>query len=104
MQLIISTGKCRCFGARIFEFNHTKWDVVFIDGDHSEDGVWSDYNAVKNRLSPQGIILFHDIWWDETPPPVDGPLKFFERENGCILNLTHMGCLCNHLPRLRGDS
>lgn len=49
-------------------FNHvdsgSRFDLVFIDGDHSKDGVINDFALVKDRAS---IIGFHDIVNFKTP-------------------------------------
>lgn len=38
-----------------------KFDVIFIDGDHSADGVEKDFLNYKQFLADDGIIFFHDI-------------------------------------------
>jgi len=38
-----------------------KFDLIFIDGDHSYEGVKKDLELYNQFLSPTGIILFHDI-------------------------------------------
>jgi predicted O-methyltransferase YrrM len=38
-----------------------QFDFIFIDGDHSYDGVKKDFEMYKNLLSPRGVIAFHDI-------------------------------------------
>lgn len=38
-----------------------KYDFIFIDGDHSYDGVKKDFNLYKDLLSPRGYIVFHDM-------------------------------------------
>jgi predicted O-methyltransferase YrrM len=35
-------------------------DAVFIDADHSRDGVLNDYALAKAKVRPGGIIIFHD--------------------------------------------
>ena len=35
-------------------------DLVFIDGDHSEDGVRSDWHEWNGFVAPGGAVLFHD--------------------------------------------
>ncbi len=40
------------------------WDVVFIDGDHTEAGVTADFNNFKGAGK---IIAFHDIWCKTCP-------------------------------------
>lgn len=43
-----------------FEFNHKKYDIIFIDGDHREEQVTKDiYNALQ-CLNDNGSILLHD--------------------------------------------
>lgn len=37
------------------------FDFIFIDGDHSYEGVKRDFELYKNLLSPRGYIGFHDI-------------------------------------------
>lgn len=36
-------------------------DLLFIDGDHSRDGVWQDFHMYSPFVTPGGIIAFHDI-------------------------------------------
>lgn len=66
------------------------YDFIFIDGDHSFEGVRDDYNTFRPMARPGAIIAFHDVcehpavtqcevkkFWDElktTLPPED----FFE--------------------------
>jgi predicted O-methyltransferase YrrM len=46
---------------KLFENMNIKFDFIFIDGDHTYDGVKSDYENFKRFLSNEGIIGFHDI-------------------------------------------
>lgn len=39
----------------------TSYDFIFIDDDHSYDGVKCDFDLYKPFLSPRGYIGFHDI-------------------------------------------
>ena len=36
-------------------------DFLFIDGDHTEQGVTADYHDYKEFVRPGGLIAFHDI-------------------------------------------
>ena len=47
-----------------------KLDFLFIDGDHSYEGVRSDFEIYKSLMRPGGIIAFHDI----VAPHPDRPL------------------------------
>lgn len=38
-----------------------QFDFIFIDGDHSYEGVKKDFELYKQLLSPRGYIAFHDI-------------------------------------------
>ena len=40
------------------------FDLVFVDGDHSESGCWNDFLTVKDHAN---IIAFHDIVSDVCP-------------------------------------
>ena len=80
---------------------HGKFDVVFIDGDHSYKGVIHDWHVVARRLAIDGVALFHDVWWDEMPPPVEGSLKLIKELKGTILNLSHTGAMWHEADRER---
>lgn len=38
-----------------------KVDVLFIDGDHTYDGVEQDFNMYRRLVRPSGLIVFHDV-------------------------------------------
>lgn len=38
-----------------------KFDVIFIDGDHTAEGSRKDYEVAVKFLAPGGLIAFHDI-------------------------------------------
>lgn len=59
-----------------------KLDLLFIDGDHTYDGVKADYELYSGFVKPGGVIAFHDIqpgyekdgvevsrFWKEYPLP-----------------------------------
>lgn len=74
------------------DFGRRRFDLVFIDGDHSYDGVKADYELAK-RLAKKAIAL-HDIlgsgntdverFWVEIAKDVNGHTQpgFFESRNG----------------------
>ena len=43
------------------ELGGKKADFIFIDGDHTVEGVTADYNDYREFVRPGGIIAFHDI-------------------------------------------
>jgi predicted O-methyltransferase YrrM len=40
-------------------------DFLFIDGDHSYEGVKADVNAWLPKLNKDALVVFHDIGWAE---------------------------------------
>lgn len=45
---------------QFFEQNKTKYDVIFIDGDHTFEQVYKDVNNSIKFLKEGGIIIMHD--------------------------------------------
>ncbi len=43
------------------ELGGRKADFIFIDGDHTVEGVTADYNDYREFVRPGGVIAFHDI-------------------------------------------
>jgi len=39
---------------------------LFVDGDHSEDGVRNDWNAVSPHLADKAVVMFHDYLNEST--------------------------------------
>lgn len=39
-------------------------DFAFIDGDHSFEGVKTDWDTIRPRLSPWAVVVFHDALWE----------------------------------------
>ena len=52
-------------------------DFLFIDGDHTEEGVRSDYNMYSPLVRSGGIIAFHDIL-EKQPTPNNQVYYFWE--------------------------
>ncbi len=40
-------------------------DLLFVDGDHSYDGVLADWQIFAPAMAPGGVLAFHDIGWAE---------------------------------------
>ena len=52
-------------------------EFLFIDGDHSRDGVWQDFHMYSALVAPGGLIAFHDI----SPNPTEwtqGVARFWQ--------------------------
>ena len=59
------------------EFAGREVDLLFIDGDHSEEGVRADYELYRDLVRPGGAIAFHDIV-DGDPQLVGGVPRFWQ--------------------------
>jgi predicted O-methyltransferase YrrM len=42
-------------------------DMIFIDGDHSYEGVKRDWEYFSRFVQPFGVVVFHDTLWDLKP-------------------------------------
>ena len=40
-------------------------DLLFIDGDHSYEGALADWKVYGSLLSPEAVVVMHDIGWAE---------------------------------------
>ncbi len=55
-----------------------KIDFLFIDGDHSYNGVKSDFNNYEPFVANNGLIAFHDIVSNPHDPSIEVP-RFWEK-------------------------
>jgi predicted O-methyltransferase YrrM len=62
-------------------------DLLFIDGDHSYQGVKADWLAYKDFLQPSSIVVFHDIGWAEGVQKVIEEVKPYMKSFDCLPNL-----------------
>ena len=47
-----------------FNYNHAKYDLIFLDGDHSFDQVLKDAENAWDCLNINGYLIFDDyLWW-----------------------------------------
>lgn len=44
------------------KIQNIKFDMVFIDGDHSKEQVYKDFINVKDKVIDDGFIFFHDTY------------------------------------------
>ena len=44
-------------------------DLLFIDGDHSYDGVRRDWDLFAHHVREFGLVVFHDTLWERRPDP-----------------------------------
>ena len=65
-------------------------DFLFIDGDHSKEGVTNDFLNLKDKVNKGGLILFDnysDSAWPEVKPAVDELCKQYS-DNFCIKEIS----------------
>jgi predicted O-methyltransferase YrrM len=48
------------FSARVAERWSGDVDLVFVDGDHSEEGAMADWDGWRRFVAPGGAVVFHD--------------------------------------------
>lgn len=63
------------------------FDAVFVDGDHSKEGVLSDYETALQSTREGGVIIFHD-YHDMPTVGVKEALLEIEKERG--FQFTHV--------------
>lgn len=58
-------------------FNAQKFDLVFIDGDHSWENVLPEFKLVERVLAANGTIVYHDAIHMEAPRKITSYAKFY---------------------------
>jgi predicted O-methyltransferase YrrM len=59
--------------------------ILFVDGYHSEEQARFDYEAFRDRLAPDGVVLFHDSIRIQ-PTSVYGPGRAYEHRVKCFID------------------
>lgn len=70
-------------------------DLLFIDGDHTYDGVRRDWDSFSPFLAEFGVTVFHDTLWDLNPDPkwyrpdmgVPGFVEYLRKEGYPVLTI-----------------
>lgn len=71
-----------------------KYDIVFVDADHSYDGVKQDINNYIDKIKTNGTMIFHDYggsWWPGVDKAVDESIndnlltKCFDYKNNWLI-------------------
>jgi len=50
-----------CTTDQFFENNNQKYDIIYIDAEHSRQQVLKDFNSAYRNVNPGGIVLLHDV-------------------------------------------
>lgn len=67
-----------------------KVDFLFVDGDHSYEGVVADIKSWFPKLSTGALVVFHDYAWAEgVQRAVEELVKPVERSPGCLVDNTY---------------
>ena len=59
-----SLNVCRGLSAEVAAGWSRPVDLLFIDGDHSYEGVKRDWDLFVPFVKPFGIVVFHDTTWE----------------------------------------
>lgn len=79
VELLTGNSHEPAFKQRVAQALHgTKVDFLFIDGDHTVEGVKADYDDYKEFVRPGGLIAFHDII--ENQPLPDNEVYHFWKQ------------------------
>jgi predicted O-methyltransferase YrrM len=63
-------------------------DFIFIDGDHSYEGVKADVDVWLPKLNKNALIIFHDIGWAEgVQRVVKEEIQPFAKKEGQLPNM-----------------
>lgn len=68
------------------------FDLIYIDGDHSYDGVKKDLNIAFNKIKNGGYIFGHDYNQTVFPGVVKAVNEFCDENNLTISYMTNDGC------------
>jgi predicted O-methyltransferase YrrM len=71
-HLVLACADASSFFALAPAFSPT---LVFVDGDHSADGVGTDLAALEGRIAPGGLLLFHDYLPRDIPDTSGFPIS-----------------------------
>lgn len=64
------------------------FDMIHVDGEHSEAAVWSDLSFARNHLAPGGVIVVDDYRHPDFPGIASALFRFLETNNLRIFLVT----------------
>ncbi|SDB21712.1 Predicted O-methyltransferase YrrM [Flavobacteriaceae bacterium MAR_2010_188] len=51
------------FENQLEQFSEEKWDMVFLDGDHTKDGTLNYFESLLKNLHNNSVLIIDDIYW-----------------------------------------
>ena len=73
-------------------FSDDYFDLIYIDGDHSYEGVLKDLEMSLHKVKPNGYICGHDYSANKFPQVVKSVNDFIKKYNYNIKYITKDGC------------
>lgn len=83
------------------EFEPDGWDIIFIDGNHSREGVRGDYEIYKDLIRPGGYLALHDTHHDHAEY-CDGAAVLWKEIQGLYENTWDIYREADYLPYASG--
>ena len=74
------------------KFEDEYFDIIYIDGDHSYEGVTKDLELSRNKIKNAGYICGHDYTIDKFPGVVRAVNEFVDKYGLEIQSITGDGC------------
>jgi predicted O-methyltransferase YrrM len=71
--------KIKNYSKDFFKKNKKKYDIIYIDGGHTNDIIYSDLVNAFDTLEENGIIIADDLFWNQLPTgknPINAIYKF----------------------------
>ncbi|HDN26048.1 MAG TPA: class I SAM-dependent methyltransferase [Thioploca sp.] len=86
-------GDSKVIGPKIAETLAAPIDFLFIDGDHSVEGCYADFELMEKYVSTGGFILLHDIFpkwcgWEGPAFVVDNYIRHNDRFEMCQIYIS----------------
>ena len=73
--------KIKNYSDYFFKNNKKQYDIIYIDGGHKKDVIYSDLVNAFDKLKKNGIIIADDLFWDQLPKgenPINAIYEFIK--------------------------
>lgn len=71
-------------------YTNTKFDLIFLDGNHRKDATIRYFDELENRLTENAIFIFDDIRWSKEMYEAWKEI-YLSKKNGLFLDLFKIG-------------